>query len=210
MAAGVAVGAMLALGLPTGGPQLRNAMTPAETPVFTTLSPNSAPRNVALADAGKEPAAHLTPGWNRTVSTYLAGEWNLASGYAQTVASAVARASRRYGVDPALLLAIAAAESSLHNIGNPDGGSDPMEPYGIMQVAGRWHRDKFPNGEVVRTDVTQNILIGASVLREYLDLEDGDLRRALRRYNGSVDDRYFIKVKTLRRRINSALPDSNI
>jgi soluble lytic murein transglycosylase-like protein len=149
--------------------------------------------------------------WTATASAYLANDWDLATNYAHTVASAVARAAQVYHIDPLLLLAVAATESSFkHNIGNPDGGADPMRPYGIMQIAGRYHRDKFPNGAVVRTGVAENILIGASVLRDYLDLEDGDLRRALRRYSGSNDDRYFQKVKSLRHRFHSALSDDPV
>lgn len=209
---GVAAGAILALTLPVSEVHSQVPMTLLDAPSFTTLPFDSTldPLMGHVAPTDGLPGVTVPkPAWTATASTYLANDWDLASNYAHTVASAVARAAQVYQIDPLLLLAVAAAESSFkHNVGNPDGGADPMRPYGIMQIAGRWHRDKFPNGAVVRTGVTENILIGASVLRDYLDLEDGDVRRALRRYNGSTDDRYFQKVKLLRHRFHSALAES--
>ncbi|WP_126223403.1 transglycosylase SLT domain-containing protein [Burkholderia ambifaria] len=195
---GLALGAMLALAISS-----RSANVPVN-PLQTVAqvffrATTAAPRAVTVQAVDR----HI---WREQVSGYLETRWNLASGYAVTVAGAVEHAARAYQLDPMVLLAIAATESSFrHDVGNPGGGADPMEPYGIMQVAGRWHRDKFPNGTVVRTGVAENIHIGASVLRDYLDLEDGNLRRALMRYNGTSDDRYSQKVAALSRRLRAEL-----
>ncbi|RQR65501.1 lytic transglycosylase domain-containing protein [Burkholderia sp. Bp9125] len=195
---GLALGTMLALAISS-----RPASAPVNplqtvTKVFfraTTAAPSAVTAQVADRQV-----------WREQVSGYLETRWNLASGYAVTVAGAVEHAARAYQLDPMVLLAIAATESSFrHDVGNPGGGADPMEPYGIMQVAGRWHRDKFPNGTVVRTGVAENIHLGASVLRDYLDLEDGNLRRALMRYNGASDDRYSRKVAAFSRRLRAEL-----
>jgi len=134
------------------------------------------------------------------VSQYLRKEWKLASGYANKVSEAIYQAADRYNVDPLLLMAIAAAESSFNHIGNPNGKSDPREPFGIMQVAGKYHSEKFPGGTVKATSVTENIHLGARILREYLDIEDGNERRALLRYNGSlnVSDRYYQRIRRMR------------
>lgn len=146
----------------------------------------------------------------RTITAYLAREWKLGRSYASQVAAAVLSASTRYRVDPTLLLAVAAAESSLqHSVGNPGGGVDPMKPYGIMQVAGQYHTEKFPGGVVKRTSVRENVDIGARVLKEYLALEGGNERRALLRYNGSLhlNDKYFRKVNRFKQRIFRDLRD---
>lgn len=195
---GLALGTMLALAI---------SARPASTPV----NPLQTVAHVffrATAAAPRPVTAQADDRlvWRERVSGYLETRWSLASGYARTVAGAVEQAARAYQLDPVVLLAIAATESSFrHDVGNPGGGADPLEPYGIMQVAGRWHRDKFPNGTVVRTGVAENIHLGASVLRDYLDLEDGDLRRALMRYNGTSDDRYSRKVTALSRRLRTEL-----
>lgn len=139
-----------------------------------------------------------------TVASYLSREWNLGQPYATQVASAFINASQRHGVDPLLLMAVAATESSFkHWIGNPGGGHDPMKPFGIMQVAGRFHEDLFPGGAVKRTSVGENVDMGAQVLKEYLATEGGNERRALLRYNGSlhVSDKYFERVKHLKQRL---------
>lgn len=140
----------------------------------------------------------------RSIAAYLAREWKLEHTYAAEVASAVVASSTKHQVDPVLLLAVAATESSLqHSVGNPGGGSDPRKPYGIMQVAGQYHVEKFPGGVVRRTSVDENVDIGAQVLKEYLTIEDGNERRALLRYNGSlkISDKYFQKVNSFKQKI---------
>ncbi len=139
-----------------------------------------------------------------TVAGYLSREWKLGSSAASQVAVAFATAARRHHIDPLLLMAVAAAESSFnHGVGNPGGGADPMRPFGIMQVAGRYHPEKFPQGEVQATTVGQNIDIGARILKEYMGLEAGNERRALLRYNGSlnISDKYFQKVSRFKRQL---------
>lgn len=195
---GLALGVMLALAVSTGPTSAPvNPMQSAAHAYFRATA--AAPRALTAQAVDRQV-------WQKRVSDYLQTRWNLASGYAGTVAGAVEHAARAYQLDPVVLLAIAATESSFrHDVGNPGGGADPLEPYGIMQVAGRWHRDKFPHGAVVRTGVAENIHLGASVLREYLDLEDGNLRRALMRYNGTSDGRYSQKVTAFSRRLRAEL-----
>ena len=159
----------------------------------------------------KLPAAVKPAGPDKqAITAYLAREWKLGRTYAAQVATAVLTSANRYRVDPMLLLAVAAAESSLkHSVGNPGGGTDPMKPYGIMQVAGQYHTEKFPGGVVKRTTVRENVDIGARVLKEYLALEGGNERRALLRYNGSlhINDKYFRKVNRFKQRIFKDLRD---
>lgn len=145
------------------------------------------------------PAAPTVPTQD-AVSEYLRKEWKLASGYANKVSEAIYQAAERYNVDPLLLMAIAAAESSFNHIGNPNGKADPREPFGIMQIAGKYHAEKFPGGKVKATSVSENIFLGARILREYLDIEEGNERRALLRYNGTlnVSDRYYQRIRRMR------------
>lgn len=138
----------------------------------------------------------------------LVERWRLDVHYAQRVATAVFSVAETYALDPLLLMAVAATESSFrHQVGNPGGGADPFKPYGIMQVAGRWHPEKFPEGQVRRTTVEENIEIGAKVLAEYLGWENGNVRRALLRYNGSlgISTHYFDKVAHYRKQFQMAL-----
>lgn len=168
-------------------------------PTTVAAQPVPTPKPVKATPAGPD---------KKTIAAYLASEWNLGQAYALQVASAIAVSAHRYRVDPLLLLAVAATESSLqHSVGNPGGGVDPMKPYGIMQVAGRYHTDKFPGGVVRRTSVRENVDIGAKVLKEYLAMEGGNERRALLRYNGSLhqSDKYFRKVNRFKQRLSREL-----
>jgi soluble lytic murein transglycosylase-like protein len=45
------------------------------------------------------------------------------------------------------------------------------------------------NAELVR--IPQNIRMGCTILKYYLDLENGNYRRALARYNGSLGQRTY-------------------
>jgi soluble lytic murein transglycosylase-like protein len=160
-----------------------------------------------VPDAKPVPQAQV-PFNQGTVANYLSREWNLDNSYASQVASAFLSASQRHGVDPLLLMAVAATESSFnHQVGNPGGGHDPMKPFGIMQVAGRYHTDLFPGGNVKATSVRENVDIGTQVLKGYLDAEGGNERRALLRYNGSlhVSDKYFQRVNQLKRSLMRGL-----
>lgn len=125
------------------------------------------------------------------VAAYLVAVWQLPTKYAADVAKAAFAAAEKHDVDPVLVLAVAAKESSFrHDVGNPGGGDNPLRPFGIMQVAGRWHADKFPGGQVRRTSLAENLDLGAAVLAEYLDDTDGDVSRALKKYNGTRKNTY--------------------
>lgn len=180
---------------------------------YTTKLPSSLQRTaVAVATP---PAITPRPAtkWSidqGTVASYLVREWQLGRGYASQVASAMLTAAKRHGLDPLLLMAVAATESSFkHWVGNPGGGADPMKPFGIMQVAGRYHAEKFPGGTVKQTTVRENVDLGARVLKEYLRHEQGNVKRALLRYNGSlaISDKYFRKVSKVKRSLHQGIQD---
>ena len=120
------------------------------------------------------------------VAHYIAKEWRLGTEYTMSVVSTAYQAAVQHKLDPLLLLAMAERESSFRHIGNPDGGRNPAKPYGILQVAGRYHAEHFAQNVVKPTSVVENIYLGAAVYREYLEKEDGNERRALLRYNGAL------------------------
>ncbi len=89
--------------------------------------------------------------------------------------------ARRAGLDPDWVLALIEVESRF----NPRAIS-PANARGLMQVMPFWTR-AIGDGQV-RTlhDARINIRYGCVILRHYLDQEQGDLVRALARYNGSL------------------------
>jgi len=61
---------------------------------------------------------------------------------------------------------------------------------GLMQVMPFWPRQLgMSNAQLVH--IPQNIRMGSTILRFYLDRERGDYTRALARYNGSVGRRHY-------------------
>jgi soluble lytic murein transglycosylase-like protein len=86
----------------------------------------------------------------------------------------------RAGLDPQLVLGIMHVESGFNKYAVSSAGAR-----GLMQVMPFWVDligDKSDNLFHLRT----NIRYGCVILRHYLDMEKGDLFRALGRYNGSL------------------------
>lgn len=101
--------------------------------------------------------------------------------------------ARRAGLDPDLVLAVIEVESRF----NPRATS-PVKARGLMQVMPFWAK-AIGDGQVSALhDVRINIRYGCVILRHYLDQEQGDLVRALARYNGSLGQlNYPSKVLTV-------------
>ncbi|MDR2787154.1 MAG: lytic transglycosylase domain-containing protein [Candidatus Accumulibacter sp.] len=86
----------------------------------------------------------------------------------------------RAGLDPQLVLGLIQVESSFKKYAVSSAGAR-----GLMQVMPFWIRligSKDDNLFLLRT----NLRYGCIILRHYLDIEQGNLFRALGRYNGSL------------------------
>jgi soluble lytic murein transglycosylase-like protein len=110
---------------------------------------------------------------------------------------------RRFGVDPMLLVAMMAVESSF----NPFAES-PVGAQGLMQVIPRYHMDKIGRdaGKDALFDPERNVRVGAQVLREGLR-RYGSLQTALQYYGGALDDpgaAYANRVMTMKQRLTAA------
>ena len=112
-------------------------------------------------------------------------------------------------LDPLLLLAVMAVESSFNPI-----AESVMGAKGLMQVIPQYHQDKLrgPHGiELNVLDPETNILIGAKVLREYASRTGNDLAAALGLYGGTgtaPDNPYASKVLGERERLEQILKRS--
>lgn len=143
------------------------------------------------------------------ISSYIASQYRIPEHQASHIVGHAFSISRSLAIDPLLILSVAAVESWFRDAGNPGGGDNPSRPHGIMQVHGKWHADKFPSGEPEVLETHENLRIGAMILTEYLALEKGDVRRALKRYHGSInlkDDPYPDKVLAVLDQLRSILP----
>lgn len=91
----------------------------------------------------------------------------------------------RVELPPELILAVIEVESNFDRYAVSVAGA-----LGLMQIMPFWLNEiGRPNDNLLHTDT--NLRYGCTILRFYLDKENGDLRRALGRYNGSLGKRKY-------------------
>ena len=89
--------------------------------------------------------------------------------------------SKRAGLDPSMVLGLIQVESGFHKFAVSGAGAR-----GLTQVMPFW-ADLIGDGDRRKLfDMRVNIRFGCVILRHYLDIESGNLFRALGRYNGSL------------------------
>ncbi len=88
--------------------------------------------------------------------------------------------AKRAGLEPELVLGLIEVESSFKKYAVSGAGAQ-----GYMQVMPFWVKDIGANGHNL-FHLRTNLRYGCTILRHYLDIEKGDLYRALGRYNGSL------------------------
>ncbi len=86
----------------------------------------------------------------------------------------------RAGLDPQLVLGLINHESNFRKYAVSGAGAR-----GFMQVMPFWVRQIGDSGHDLFT-LRTNLRYGCTILRYYLDIEQGDVYRALGRYNGSL------------------------
>lgn len=91
---------------------------------------------------------------------------------------------KRVGLDPLLVMAVIAVESSYNPIAESEVGAK-----GLMQIMPKYHGDKLAEfgGEKAVFDPESNIRVGTRILREYL-AQTGNLSIALQMYAGALED----------------------
>ncbi len=88
--------------------------------------------------------------------------------------------AKRAGLDPQLVLGLIQVESNFRKYAVSHAGAR-----GYMQVMPFWVK-LIGNGDHNLFNLRTNLRYGCVILRHYLDMENGDLYRALGRYNGSL------------------------
>ena len=92
----------------------------------------------------------------------------------------IIQVAESYGIDPAILFAMAYRESSYNPSVVGDGGAS----FGLLQIQPRWHKDRMARlGCTDLLDPYQNVIVGADYLAEQLKRYGGDMGKALVAYN---------------------------
>ncbi len=155
-----------------------------------------APSNVAVDEK--------TAAQQRNVTQYLARRYRVADQAVRMLVGAAFATGQEIGLDPLLILAVMAVESSM----NPFAQS-PVGAQGLMQVMTRVHTEKFEphGGEHAALDPIANIKVGSAILRDLIR-RGGSIERGLQLYVGagnlSDDGGYATRVLGERARISMA------
>jgi soluble lytic murein transglycosylase-like protein len=112
------------------------------------------------------------------VAAVLWRQFRVARQESTLIARAVISAANEYAMSPVLLLAVIATESGFDRQAVSVAGAQ-----GLMQILPAAHPQVFASGNDL-TEPAENVRIGSSILREYLDASGGDLGVALKRYSG--------------------------
>ena len=100
----------------------------------------------------------------------------------------ITRYSKKYNLSPILVAAIIHRESNFKNRTTSSVGA-----LGPMQVWPKWHKEKMKKHKLTNEHLYSTkygILMGCEILREYIDIENGDFRAALYRYVGGQHHGY--------------------
>lgn len=170
-----------------GDARTRAAATQQFQSIIAMLTARAAtPEVSAAAGASAEAAAvqavarQADPAQEQVVR-YLSRRYRVADNALRPVVAAAYESGRALGLDPLLILAVTAIESSL----NPFAQS-VMGAQGLMQVMTRVHADKFEphGGEDAALDPIANIKVGSAILSDLIR-RGGSVERGLQLYVGA-------------------------
>ena len=138
---------------------------------------------------------------SRSVAEYVSTSFKIPFETAQSLTQMAVEIGEAKNVDPLLILAIVATESSYNPKARSGSGAE-----GLMQVMTSVHRSKFAQfgGQSKAFDPYANMSVGTDILSELLQ-RTGNVRKALKWYSGaanmSSDNGYSARVLAERHRL---------
>lgn len=155
-------------------------------------------------------AAALTPveeGRYRALSEFVAKRYRVSQDVAFDLVGLTHRVGEELQLDPLLIIAVIAVESSFNPIAESVAGAK-----GLMQIIPKYHGEKLQEygGEHAVFDPATNIQVGARILKEYIR-HTGNLGIALQMYAGALgdnDDQYTNKVLGMKQRLQYVVSQS--
>jgi soluble lytic murein transglycosylase-like protein len=189
--------AVLAFGLIVDGQLKEDSLgEPFQQPL--AAGPDSGPGTVGTAAA--HPVNHAEASRYRALSDYLATRYRVSQEVAFNLVRLAHRVGREVQVDPLLIIAVMAVESSFNPIAESVAGAK-----GLMQIIPKYHGDKLKpyGGEQAVFDPATNIQVGARILKEYIR-STGNVGIALQMYAGALgdnDDEYTNRVLGMKQRL---------
>jgi soluble lytic murein transglycosylase-like protein len=174
------------------------------TAAFPSIAPAAAAIPSSKIDLAALDAQFLKSDKERNaVANHLANKYRISTAESQRYVSHAIEVANEVNLDPVLLLAIMATESSFNPNAQSRAGAQ-----GLMQVLTRVHTEKFePYGGVVAAFVPEaNIRVGALILKACI-AKAGSLEAGLRSYLGAPNassgpNSYTYKVIAEREELN--------
>ena len=141
---------------------------------------------------------------DRAISAFLAKRYRVSQDVTLDFVRLAFAAGHHMGVDPLLIIAVMAVESSLNPIAESVAGAK-----GLMQIIPKYHAEKLEafGGEKAVFEPRANIVVGSQILREYIQ-RAGDVNLGLRIYGGGPVDgenHYPAKVLGEKRRLQQVV-----
>lgn len=136
-------------------------------------------------------AKPMIPRSHLAVAHYIAKRFHVSVKTAKTITHEAYVAAKRNGVKPAVILAVAAVESSYKPRAiNPISGAR-----GLMQILPRWHEKQIKRvgGINALFEIGPNIRVGTEILAIYLRRSGGHLNDALFTYCGHENYHTYVK-----------------
>ncbi len=161
-----------------------------------------------IGEAPRELAADqsISPELAR-VKDYVARRYHVSSAALDAPIARAQRSGELLGIDPLLIVAVMAIESSFNPLAESTVGAQ-----GLMQVIPRFHMDKIGHDAGPRAlfDPDTNVRVGALVIKEGIR-RYGSVMRGLQYYGGALNDSqsgYARKVLAMKARLQKVAADA--
>ena len=183
---GLLVGAAR-LATPGSIPALKALTTQGQVSALTAQGQVSYASHSDELKAAPEVPRELTPltAGQLRVARFIHHQYQIANEAALELTTVAEDVGKTEGLDPMLLLAVMAVESRFNPI-----AESPTGAKGLMQIMPQFHAQKVSQLGAGTDDVLQpwiNVLLGAQILREYVE-RSGSLDAGLQWYNGASND----------------------
>ncbi len=120
----------------------------------------------------------------QSFAKYISKKYNVPSQTTEEIVYSTYIESHKEEISPLLILSLIGIESTY----NPKAKSY-VGATGLTQVMPNIHRTKVKELGVDLNSIQGNIKVGIAILREYIDKDKGNIKKALQRYNGSYYDK---------------------
>jgi len=129
------------------------------------------------------------------LSKHIQRKYRVPKAKARHIVREAVRNAKKHKLDPELILAIIAVESTFR-----ERAVSRVGARGLMQVMPRSHARKVREigGTRQLFNPAKNIRVGSRILVNYLNAQSGNLRRALLKYNGSLGKRSSFPERVMR------------